>query len=116
MFWELCKRRNQKLKYERFAAAQAAAAVYNVHRGKDTPVITAMDFVRDERQTEKKERLTKARLFIRKTIGSLPMMTPMETLIEKRLRVIEDLKADGYDNAEELFDEAWPHLKPKDTE
>ena len=49
MFSALCKRRNVKIKYERFANAQTAAAVYNVNRGKaDDPIVQPFDFVRDD--------------------------------------------------------------------
>ena len=57
MFQALCNRRNVRIKYERFANAQTAAAVYNVNRVKaDDPIISAMDFVRDEESSRKKER------------------------------------------------------------
>jgi hypothetical protein len=116
MFQALGKRRVVAQRYERYAHALTASAVYNTSRTKeDQPMLEAFDFVMTDEQAEKTERLKKARRFIRKVIGSMPIMTPMEKLVEKRLKVIEDLKADGYDNAEQLFDEAWPHLKPKES-
>ncbi|MGA9135549.1 MAG: hypothetical protein WB384_26360, partial [Candidatus Sulfotelmatobacter sp.] len=40
MFQALCKRRNIRIKYERYANAQTAAAVYNTARTKaDDPMV-----------------------------------------------------------------------------
>lgn len=112
-FRELSKRRNTEIKYERHAAAQSAAAIYNVNRQKvDDPILTAMDFVRTDEQAAKRERLMKAKRFINRALGTLPIMTPVEKILEKRGMVIKDLLADGYENAEQIVNEVYPHLIP----
>ena len=114
---ELCKRRNVGIKCERFASAQAAAAIYNVNRSSvDDPLVTAFDFVRDEEQAEKKEKLLKGIKFVKKALGELPMNTTREKFLEVRGKVIADLNASGYDNAEQIVDDCFPSLKPKDSE
>jgi hypothetical protein len=116
-FRALCKRRNVRIRYERYAHALTASAVYNVNRhSADDPIISAFDFVRDEEASEKREHLLKAKRFVKKVIGGMPIMTPMEKLLEKRLAVIADLKASGYKDGEAIFDECFPHLKPKEDE
>jgi hypothetical protein len=117
MFLELCRRRNVRIRYERFANAQTAAAVYNVNRrSTDDPVVTAMDFVRDEAATEKREKVRTAKKFVKEVIGGLPMTTARGKFLETRLKVINDLRASGYEEAEQIFDECWPNLKPKENE
>jgi hypothetical protein len=114
-FQALCKRRNIRIKYERFANAQTAAAVYNSRRQKvEDPMIEAMDFVRNEKQAGERESLRKARTYAQRTIGSLPMGTPMEKVLEVRRKAIADLKASGRKDAEEIMNEMWPTLKPKE--
>jgi hypothetical protein len=112
-FQALCKRRNIRIKYERYANAQTAAAVYNTSRyTADDPVVSAFDFVRDADAAEKLERIRKAKKFITQAL-SLPMSTSREKFLEIRTRVIEDLKASGYGDAEALVNQAFPSLKPK---
>jgi len=114
-FKELCKRRNLRIKYERFANAQTAAAVYNVNRhSEDTPIVEAFDFVRDEASAIKREERRKAKKFAQKALGNLPPMMSLEKIMEIRGKAIADLKASGRDDAEEIMNEVWPHLKPKE--
>jgi hypothetical protein len=109
----LCRRRNVSIRHDRYAAALAAAAVYNTNRGStDDPLITAFDFVRDEASARKRDRIRDGKRFIRRAIGTMPMSTPLDVLMSKRLSVIADLTVAGYSNAEELFNECWPHLTP----
>ena len=112
-FKELAKRRNVRIRYERYANALTASAVYNVHRtGEDAPVVTAFDFVRDEEASAKLEKVREGKRYIKKVIGGLPMTTPRSRFIEVRRKAIADLQASGYNDPEALFDEVWPHLKP----
>jgi len=114
-FQALCKRRNIRIKYERFANAQTAAAVYNSRRTKvEDQMIEAMDFVRDGEQAEKRESLRKARTYAQRAIGSLPMGTPEAKVLEVRRKAIADLKAFGREDAEEIMNEMWPMLRPKE--
>lgn len=115
MFQALCKRRNVRIKYERFANAQTAAAVYNVHRRKvEDQVVEAMDFVRDDEQARERDELRKARTFAQRAIGMLKMGTPLEKIMEVRRKAIADLAASGRKDAEEIMNEMWPTLKPKE--
>lgn len=115
MFRELSKRRNTKIKYERYASAQAAAAVYNVNRSKrEDPTVTAMDFVRTEEQAERRYRMLKAKRYVSSALGSMPMNTSMEKYLDVRSKVIKDLEADGYENAEQIVNELFPSLRPKE--
>jgi len=113
----LAKRRNVGIRYDRYANALTASAVYNVNRGsEDSPTVCAFDFVRDEKSAAKLEKLREARQHVKKVIGQLPMTTPREKYLDVRRKVIADLTASKYENAEALFDEVWPHLKPTEEE
>jgi len=106
-----------RIRYDRYANAITASAVYNVNRhSSDDPMISAFDFVRDEESAKRKEKLREAKKYIQKVIGNMPMTTPIERLHEVRTKAISDLKASGYTNAEELFNQMWPHLKPEESE
>ena len=112
MFLALWKRRNVAIKYERYANAQTAAAVYNVNRGsEDAPILHPMDWVRDDEAARKKEKRDKFKAYARKVIGGLPMTTPMEKVVEVRAKAIKDLEAAGCKDAVTVMDSVWPHLK-----
>jgi hypothetical protein len=114
MFQALCNRRNVRIKYERFANAQTAAAVYNVNRVKaDDPIISAMDFVRDEESSRKKERLDAAKRHCKKVLSNVPAATPLEKIMEIRSKAIKDLETSGYENADDIFNQCWPSLAKK---
>jgi hypothetical protein len=113
MFQALCRRRNIRFKYERFAHAQTAAAIYNVNRfGADSQMVSAFDFVRTDRDSTAKAEIKAIRNNIKLCIGSLPKDTTKERFQKVRTRTIEDLKAHGRPDAEALFDSVWPSLKP----
>ena len=115
MFAALCKRRNIRIKYERYANALTASAVYNANRhSEESPVVMPFDYIRDEESARKLERMREGKRFIRKTIGGLPMTTTRARFLEVRLKVIADLTSSKYENAEEMFNEIWPHLKPNE--
>lgn len=117
MFWALCKRRNIRLKYERYAHAMTTAAVYNTLRSKaDDPVVRPFDFVMDDEQTASREQRKKFWRYAQQAIAKLPMNTPRETLLEKRRLAIADLRASGCKEPETFFDEVWPHLKPREEQ
>jgi hypothetical protein len=112
MFRALCKRRHVGIRYERYAHAITASVVANVHRTRDEDlIISPFDFVRDEESNQKLERKRKAKAFVNKIIKGLPITATRETLLDKRARAIADLQADGYVDAESIFDELFPHLK-----
>lgn len=112
MFQALAQRRNIRLRYERFAGAQAAAAVYNVHRAKESdPVLAAYDFVMDGDESAERERETRFRRHVTRAIGQLPIGTPREKVLEVRKRAIADLAAAGCEDAEAFVDGIFPHLK-----
>lgn len=112
-FRELAKRRNVAIRYERYANAMTASAVYNVHRGsEDSPVVSAFDFIRDEESARKLERLREAKRHYKTVIGQMPMTTPRAKFLDVRRRAIADVRAIGFNNAEAIFDEVWPSLKP----
>lgn len=116
-FQALCKRRNVRIKYERYAHAITASAVYNTNRGSvDDPVIHAFDFIRDDDSVAQRAKLQEAKKYIKQVIGNMPMTTTRATYLEKRAAMINDLKTAGHDSAEQLFDECWPTLKPTDAE
>lgn len=115
-FSALCKRRNTRIRYERYANALTASAVYNCNRpNSDDPMVTAFDFVRDEKDAEKREKRNTAKKFVQQALA-LPLGTAREKFLEIRLKVINDLKASGYEDAEEIVNECFPSLKPKETE
>lgn len=113
MFQALCKRRNIGIRYDRYANALTASAVYNTNRSsEESPILTAFDFIRDEEQAARLEKLREAKRFVKTAIGQMPMTTPRAKFIEIRRKAITDLTASGYDNAEAIFDSVWPSLKP----
>jgi hypothetical protein len=116
MFTALCKRRNVRLKHDRFANALTASAVYNVNRTTaDSPVLTAFDFVR-ETANEAEEQTKAIKGTIRQIVGNMPSNLPREKFQAIRARTIESLTAQGRTDAESLFDEVWPGLKPATKE
>lgn len=116
MFKALCHRRNVKIKYERYANAQTAAAVYNVNRtSEDTPVVSAFDFVRSKESADEQERVREVRRVIMQAFSGLPAMDRTKVL-GLRAKMIAKLKAKGQDDAEQIFDDCWPSLKPKEDE
>jgi hypothetical protein len=116
MFRALCKRRNIRLKYERYANAETAAAVYNCARvSEEQPVLTAFDFVREPEAAAEHDRIREVKKVIMQAFSDLPAMDRSK-LLELRAKLIAKLKAKGQDDAEQLFDECWPSLKPKEDE
>jgi hypothetical protein len=116
-FQELAKRRNISIRYDRYANALPAAAIYNVNRGSEEDrLITAFDFVRTEDDSAKLERIREGKKYINKVIGELPMSTPRSKYLDVRRRAIADLTASKFENPESLFDSVWPHLKPTEEE
>lgn len=117
MLRALCKRRNIRIKYERFAHAMTASAIYNSNRtSDDQPLVQAMDFVRDEEQAAKREQSLSFKRFINDSIKNVPMNAPRSKFLEVRRSVIEKLAANGCANAEAMFDAKWPSLKPQEGE
>jgi hypothetical protein len=117
MFKALCRRRNVGIRYNRYAAAMTASAVYNVNRGSpDAPILTAFDFIRPEEDAIRLQKIRETEQYIKTVIGHLPMTTPREKYLDVRRKVIIDLAASGNADAEELFDRVWPHLKPTPEE
>ena len=87
MFAALCKRRNIRLKHERFANALTASAVYNVHRaGADVPMVTAYDFVRDAKQSEAHEQTQLLKRQIQEAVTRMPANTPREKFMKVRAK------------------------------
>jgi hypothetical protein len=116
-FQELAKRRNVSIRYDRYANALTASAVYNVHRGsEDSPIISAFDFVRDEKEAAKLEKIREAKRYLKTVIGQLPLTTPRSKFLDVRGKAINDLTASGFENGEALFDSVWPSLKPTEEE
>ena len=117
MFQALCKRRNVGIRYERYANALTASAVYNSARSsEDSPLICAFDFIRNEKDSAKLEKLREGKKFCKKVIGQLPMTTPRSKFLDVRRKAIIDLAASGYETPEALFDSVWPSLKPTEEE
>ena len=105
------------IRYDRYAAAIAASAVYNCNRAsEDSPVVHPFDFIRDEESAKKLEKVREGKRYIKKVVGGLPMTTPRSKFLEIRRKAIADLTASKFENAEAMFDEVWPHLKPTKEE
>ena len=115
MFQALCKRRNIRIRYERFANAQTAAAVYNTNRHSvEDPLVEPFDFIRDDESAQRKERLMKAKRYINRALGAFPLSTTREKILEIRQKAITDLKASGYADAEQIVNAMYPNLQSKD--
>jgi hypothetical protein len=116
-FHELAKRRNVSIRYDRYANALTASAIYNVNRGSsDDPVVAAFDFIRPEEDAIKLEKIRETQRYLKTIIGQLPMTTPRAKFLDVRRKAIVDLRASGHADAEELFNKVWPHLKPTEEE
>ena len=116
LFTALCKRRNLRLKHERFANALTAAAVYNVNRSSsDNPIMTAFDFVRDEKSSQARAERLAIKAQIMQSVGGMPSDTPREKFMEIRARVISQLNSKGRTDGEALWAECWPTLVPEVT-
>jgi hypothetical protein len=116
MLYALCKQRNIGFKYEKYAHALTASAVYNVNRtSDDVPVVSAMDFVRDPKEQAERDRVRAVRRTIMQGIGTLPALSRTK-ILELRAKLIEKLKSHGNADAEAIFDDCWPSLKPKEDE
>lgn len=115
MFNALCKRRNIRFKYECFAHAQTTAAIYNVNRSsEDAPMLTAFDFVRTSKVSKEKAERQSIRHNIQRYIGSLPASTTAEKFQEIRSKSIQELTKQGQTDAEEIWNEAFPSMKPQE--
>lgn len=115
MLGALCKRRNIRLKYERFANAEVAAAVYNVNRGSaEVPMITAWDFVRDAKSSKAHSETLLLKKQIKEAVGMLPSDTSHAKLMNVRKNIIAGLEKLGRTDAVELWAECWPTLVPKE--
>jgi hypothetical protein len=116
-FNELGKRRNVRIRYDRYANAITASAVYNCNRGSgDDPIVGAFDFIRPEEDAIKLEKTRETKRWIKKVIGQLPMDTPRVKFLDIRIKAIADLKTSGHADPEALFDSVWPHLRPTKEE
>jgi hypothetical protein len=116
MLQALCRQRNIRIKYERYAHALTTSAIYNVNRKPDSPVIRPFDFVMTEEQADKRDTKLNALRLITEQIAAIPAKQPRSKFLEVRRRVIDTLLANGIGNAEQMFDEKWPSLKPKENE
>jgi hypothetical protein len=117
MFRALCNRRNIRLKHERFANAQTAAAVYNVGRtSAEMPMLTGFDFVRDEEASKKRSEVLAIKASIKQSVGRMPVDTPRAAFLTMRTRMIDFLTAQGRTDAKELWAECWPELVPTEGE
>lgn len=116
MLQALSRQRNIRIKYDRYAHAMTTSAVYNVNRGKDDPVIRPFDFVMTEEQADKRDTRLNALRFINDAVKAVPPTSPRSKFLEVRRNVIAKLKAGGIENAEQMFDEKWQSLKPREDE
>lgn len=115
MFRALCLRRNVRLKHERLAAAEVAAAVYNVNRNsKEDRLLTGWDFVRDGEQAEKYAAWMDAKQYVRKVLANVPYDAPRSLLMKIRGEAISELTRRGRTDAAELWAEAWPSVVPQE--
>jgi hypothetical protein len=104
-------RQKQQFKYDKYLAAIPASAVYNVNRSSlDIPTIDPIDFVRDRDPRE--EEVKEIKVMIKHTISELPSGTTPEKYQMVRKHLIDKLTENGVKDAEEIFDECWPSLKP----
>jgi len=112
MFVALCKRRNVRLKHEKFANAQTAAAVYNVATRSAEP-LTAYDFVRDPKEAEAHEQRQTLKRQIKDAVIRMPQDTDRAKFMRLRGNIIKQLEAIGRTDAAELWAECWPSLVPE---
>jgi len=114
MFAALLERRAFRFRYDNYIAGVVAAMVWNASpgRGKDSPVASAYDFVpRPAADAERDE--------IKRNISALfatvQIRTP-EQAEKLRQRALAGLKAQGYADAEEIFDEVFAAWAAKRAE
>jgi len=113
MFLALCKRRNVAIRYERYANAQTAAAVYNVNRhSADDPIVRPFDFVMTDEQAFERDQLLTIKQFFRSSISHVPRDCPRSKFLEVRANCIRKLTQQGRMDAEQIFDSMYPSLVP----
>lgn len=113
MFTALCKRRNIKMKHERFANGLTAAAVYNVSRTRpESETVTAYDFIRDEKDSEARAQRQTLKRQIKEAVGRLPLNATRAQCLKVRESIIAGMVALGRTDAAELWSECWPDLMP----
>lgn len=104
MFAALAERRAYRFRKENYLAGVAASAVYNANRGKDSPVVSAYDFVPvPAADAEREEAKNNIRSFF-----AMVDIKSAEQARQMRTKAIEGLRADGYADAEEIFAEVFP--------
>lgn len=116
MLQALCRQRNIRIKYERYAHALTASAVYNVNLPQEAARVRPFDFVMSEEQADKRDTKLNALRYITEQIAGIPIKQPRSKFLQVRRRVIDTLLANGIAEAEQMFDGKWPSLKPKEDE
>lgn len=117
MFSALCRRRNVRIRYERYAHALTASAVYNTSAGKH--VANPMDWIREGAAAKRYDERMKIKEFISGVISRMPPQTTFEQLLEVKRKALIDIVNTGvvdHEEAERMFDAIWPTLKAKEEQ
>jgi hypothetical protein len=105
------ERRSIKIRHARFNAALMTAAIFNVHRSAETEALTPFDFLpgfeRDPEEAEREFRRRAARKGLQVAMARLPNNTAPEMVRELKDKMIARLKASGFEDAEEIWAEAF---------
>jgi hypothetical protein len=69
-----------------------------------------------EEQAEKRDTYLNALKYITQQISATPTKAPRSKFLEVRRNVIKTLQANGLKDAEQMVNEKFPSLKPKEDE
>jgi hypothetical protein len=104
-------RQRQAFAYEKYLAYIPASAIYNVNRGSvDAPYLDPIDFIRERHPKE--EQIKEIKVMIKDIIGKVKSDSTPEKYQQVRRELIDKLIENGVKDAEAIFDECWPSLKP----
>lgn len=106
-------RRMVAVRHARFNAALSASAVYNAHRGEDTDPLSPFDFLPGFERDPEEVEAEKSRKAVKQAVGvafaEMKGATAEQVRAEK-VRMIERMKANGIEDAEELIREVYPDI------
>lgn len=111
MFLALMNRREVRFKRECYAHAMTASTIINMNRTSVSDrVWSPFDFITKGEEKED-EVVTRFKDFVRLSFYRLPLDASLETCKTLRAGLIGKFKDRGREDAEEIVDSVYPHLK-----
>lgn len=103
------ERRTIELRHARFNAALVASTLYNINRPKDVDPLSAFDFLPGfDKDPAEIEQTKQRRAMVHNIRATFAMLPPGANAVGLRVTMIDRLRANGHEDAEEMFTEAYP--------